>query len=301
MRYLLANILKNINRLVKQNYSDTGNFQTKIPRLVVIQGDVPDTIATGLYEPMIYLVVQGHKALTIGDKVYQYFPSDYFVMSVDVPVTSQNFPAASGAPFTAVALTVDSSIVSDIVEQTICHQSDLQQAFGGGVSDARLLGAWSRLISLYDKPDDIGFLSTIYEKELLYYVLKGTHGTALRDIAVHGTALKRIHLAIGWIKGHFREDVGIAQLSDIAGMSHATFYRQFKKIIDLTPMQYLKQLRLLEARRILMNTNLAVGQVCFDVGYQSQAQFSRDYKQFFKRSPLNDIKTMRAQLKNSLE
>jgi transcriptional regulator GlxA family with amidase domain len=140
-----------------------------------------------------------------------------------------------------------------------------------------------------DRPGDIPALAPAYEREILYRVLQGPHAALLRDIATPSTALARINLAIQWIRQHFAEPLRVEALAAIAAMSPSAFHRHFKSVTALSPVQFQKRIRLLQARLLLISGGLKASDVAFDVGYESATQFSREYARFFGAPPAKDV------------
>ena len=286
----LSKLITNIDKIASEGKTDTG-----IPGLAAVKGTIPEHKLSGLYEPMINLVIQGSKRLNIGEKVFNYSPATYFVMSVDLPATGEVFSDdKTGAPYMAIALTINSALVAEILEAVdFSALKSANAGFGVGEMSEQLMDAWGRLVDLINSSGDTGYLAQLYEKELLYLTLLGSQGAVLRDIAQHGSVLKQIHKAIEWIRANYKIPVAISQLADLTGMSEASFFRKFKAITALSPIQYQKQMRLLEARRLLIETDMNAGSVCFEVGYESHSQFTREYTRFFSRPPLKDAKCIK--------
>lgn len=288
---------KTLDELISivEEVTTIGKAGTAIPRVAVVKGSIPEHQLSGVYEPMINLVIQGHKRLNIGDKVLHYSPANYFVMSVDLPATGEIFPDSNtGEPYMAIALTINSSAIREILDTTkISKQRLANVGFGVGDMNNQLLDAWCRLLKLTKTPNSIAVLAPLYEKELLYLTLLGSQGALLRDIALNGTTLQQVHLAIEWLRIHFRSAVKVSDLANIAGMSEATFFRKFRSVTALSPIQYQKQMRLLEARRLLVETDINAGAASYEVGYESQSQFTRDYSSFFGKSPSRDVRYLK--------
>lgn len=280
----LAQLCKLVNR-AKPRLTETG-----IPRLAMVKGEIPAHKLAGVYEPMINLVVQGSKILTVGEQVLHYNPSNYFVMSVDLPATGKVVAAGPNKPYMAVALMISAASVTDIMannpELPIPSNA---QGFSVCAMNNRLMDAWCRLLSLMDTPQDIPTLAPLYERELLYLVLQGPQGWLLQEIANSGSALTKIHKSIQLIRENYQETLPVEKLASVAGMSTSAFHRHFKSITSLSPLQYQKQLRLLEARRLLFENQQGAAEIAYLVGYESPSQFSREYVRFFGVPPSQDI------------
>lgn len=268
--------------------------ETGIPRLAMVKGEIPAHKLSAVYEPMINLVVQGSKILAIGEQVLQYNPSNYFVMSVDLPATGRVLAAGPNKPYMSIALTISTTVVADMMANnpTLSIPNDAR-GFSVCAMNDRLMDAWCRLLKLMDTPQDIPALAPLYERELLYLVLQGPQGWLLQEIASSGSALTRIHKSIQWIRQHYQKTLPIEQLADVAGMSSSAFHRHFKNITSLSPLQYQKQMRLLESRRLLLENQQGAADVAYQVGYESPSQFSREYARFFGLPPSQDALRLR--------
>lgn len=263
--------------------------ETGIPRLAMVKGEIPAHRLAAVYEPMINLVLQGSKVLTIGEQVLHYNAASYFVMSVDLPATGKVIAASSTQPYMAVSLTISAAVVSEMIASSALSTPKNAKGFSVSPMTDRLMDAWCRLLQLMTTPQDIPALAPLYERELLYLVLQGPQGWLLQEIASAGSDLTKIHKSIQWIRQHYQKSLPVEQLADVAGMSQSAFHRHFKSITDLSPLQYQKQMRLLEARRLLLESQQGAANISYQVGYESPSQFSREYARFFGLPPTQDI------------
>lgn len=270
--------------------------ETGIPRVAMVQGNVPAEALAAVYEPMINLILRGSKSMTVGDRVFNYDPASYFVMSVDLPAVGSVHPTELGAPYLAVSLTIDPQRVAAMIEDL--PPSAMQDRPDGGAFSVasvtpELLDAWVRMLRLMKKPEDIAVLAPGYEREILYHVLKGPHGWMLSDIASPGTMLARIGNAIHWLRHNFAEEFIVGTLAEREAMSVSAFHRHFKAVTAMSPVQYQKRVRLLHARRMLLGRQQSVTFVAQEVGYKSVPQFNRDYARVFGLPPLKDVTQLR--------
>ena len=277
------------------NRAEPRRTETGIPRLAMVKGEIPAHKLAAVYEPMINLVVQGSKILTIGEQVLHYNPASYFVMSVDLPATGKVVAASPDKPYMAISLTISAAVVAEMmVNDPKLPVPDEARGFSVCAMNDRLMDAWCRLLQLMNTPQDIPALAPLYERELLYLVLQGPQGWLLQEIASAGSALTRVHKSIQWIRQHYHQTLPVEQLADVAGMSASAFHRHFKHITDLSPLQYQKQMRLLEARRLLLENQQGAGDIAYQVGYESPSQFSREYARFFGLPPRQDALRLKA-------
>lgn len=264
--------------------------ETGIPRVAMVQGKVPAHELNAVYDPMVNLILQGSKSMAVGEHTLHYSPADYFVMSVDLPAIGTVRPSASGEPYLAVALTLQPSVVANLLADLpeITHSERGEQGFSVAAVTPDLLDAWLRMLRLMERPADIPALAPAYEREILYRVLQGPHGAMLRDIATPDSTAARVSLAIQWIRRDYAEPLRVEALAEKASMSASAFHRHFKAVTTLSPLQYQKRVRLLQARTLLITGGKSVTSAAFEVGYESPTQFSREYAREFGLPPGRD-------------
>jgi AraC-like DNA-binding protein len=265
--------------------------ETGIPRVEMVRGAIPEHQLAAVYHPMVNLILQGSKTMTVGNSTLHYDPATYFVMSVDLPAAGSVHCAPSGEPYLAVSLTLEPTVVASLL-------ADLPKPAGGPFHDSgfsvapvtlELLDAWVRILRLMDRPDEIPALAPAYEREILFRVLQGPQGWMLRDIATPDTALARISLAIQWIRHNLAKPLRVEALAAMAALSVSAFHRHFKAVTALSPLQYQKRTRLLRARTLLIAGEGNATSVAFNVGYESATQFSREYARLFGLPPSRDV------------
>ncbi len=265
--------------------------ETGIPRVAMVQGEIPEHQLAAVYDPMVNLILTGSKRMTVGDRTFHYDPATYFVMSVDLPAVGSVHPSTAGEPYLAVSLTLDPTIVAGLIHDLPAKVSS--ELFGSGFSVAPVnedfLDAWIRMLRLMERPDEIAALSPAYEREILFRVLQGPLGWMLRDIASPDTALSRISVAINWIRQNFAETIRVEALAEMAALSVSAFHRHFKAVTALSPLQYQKRVRLLHARSLLIAGQGNATSISFGVGYESPNQFSREYARLFGLPPSKDL------------
>jgi AraC-like DNA-binding protein len=268
--------------------------ETGIPRVAMVQGKIPEHELNAVYEPMVNLILQGSKSLTVGEQTLHYDPASYFVMSIDLPAVGVVRPASTGEPYLAVALMLEPSILAallqDLPEAAKADKPCKRPVTGFSVArvTSELMDAWVRLLRLMARPSDIAALAPAYEREILYRVLQGPHGGMLREIASPDSAMARVSLAIQWIRRDFALQLRVEELAEKAAMSVSAFHRHFKAVTALSPVQYQKRIRLLQARKLMVTGGRNATSAALDVGYESPSQFSREYARAFGLSPARD-------------
>ncbi|QND68661.1 AraC family transcriptional regulator [Mesorhizobium loti] len=243
--------------------------------------------------PCFALVVQGAKSLTLGPDVHRYGVGDYLVVSLDLPVVSRVTEASPDVPNLGLGMRIElerlKELFGRIDSANSALASDEMRAVAVNKAPPDLLDAVLRLLRLLDRPRDIPAMAPLIEQEILYRVATGPFGPALLQIAMLETPTNRIAQAIAWLRLNFTRPLRIEDLAQHVGMSPSSLHHHFKAVTAMTPMQYQKQLRLHEARRLMLSERLDVGSAGYSVGYQSPSQFSREYSRLYGRPPLRDV------------
>jgi AraC-like DNA-binding protein len=271
--------------------ADNTITDTGIPRVAMVQGEIPEHKLAAVYEPMINLILTGSKTMTVGARTFEYDPATYFVMSVDLPAAGSVHPSTAGEPYLAIKLALDAKVIANLLAEI--PKPSGGRLFDSGFSVApvtpELLDAWLRMMRLLDHPDEIAVLAPAYEREILFRVLQGPLGWMLRDIATPDTSLSRISVAIDWIRKNFATQIKMEALAEMAALSVSAFHRHFKAVTALSPLQFQKRVRLLHARSLLIAGQGNATSVAFVVGYESPNQFSREYTRLFGLPPSKDL------------
>lgn len=251
-----------------------------------------------VYEPRFGLVVQGEKQLVLGDQVFTCGKGSFLVVSVDLPVTFQVSRATVQQPYLSIGMTLQPAAVATLLlEAANDDQSPLEPAPAGlGVSNApaALLEALLRLVRLLDQPRDLKVLGPAGQREILWRLLCSTQGHRLRQIGLADSRLSQIGRAMRWMREHYCESLPTEALARLSAMSVTSFHRHFRAVALMSPLQYLKQIRLQEARARLLARADDVATVGLAVGYDSPSQFSREYKRAYGAPPGKDARLLRA-------
>ncbi len=281
-------------------HARSGTTTTSIPRLEVAVGSTASGTSPCLYRSMICFILRGSKDVAIHDDLLRYDSAHYLVSALDLPLSGQIHDAADGSPYVAVSLVLDPALLADVAS-TMPPVRDADAPGSAIAINAmtRPLGdTLLRLLTLLDTPADIPVLAPMAERELLYRLLQGPQGRLLRHIARPEGALGRIRRAVQWIRDHHDTRLRIEALCDVSGMSRASLHRHFVALTGLSPIQYQKQLRLQEARQLLLAGDHSASDVAFAVGYESASQFSREYLRQFGAPPVRDVRRLRQSIGN---
>lgn len=279
--------LRRIVMRAENRWTDTG-----LPRVAMVQAEA---CANQVYQPMMHLVLQGAKTLSIGDQMVCYGPATYFLVPVDVPAAGEIHPGGPDQPYLAISLTLNAdTIASLLLEELESSEGTALSCFSPVPAPEELLDAWLRMLRLIDRPGEAAVLAPMIEREILFRLLQGPLGGILREMARPDGRLAQVRRATQWIAEHYTEPFRVEPLAAMTGMSVAAFYRHFKAITAMTPIQYQKRLRLLRARWLLLFETRNAASIAFAVGYESASQFSREYARLFGMPPAKDAATFKS-------
>ena len=273
-----------------------GENATPIPGLTLYRRTSTTPCYPATYEPSLNVFVQGQKRVTLGGTAYLCDDSTFLLSSLDLPVVSQIVAASEEVPLLSFLLKLDMAAVREILnsaEFQTPNASGEARGIAIGKTTVDLLKPCSRLIDLLDAPEDIPFLSSLIQREIVYRLLRGPHGARLRAIATVGDQSQRTAKAVAWLRANYAKPLRLEQLAEVARMGMSTLHHHFRALTDMSPLQYQKQLRLVAARERMLIKGLDAASAAFEVGYESPSQFNREYKRFFGLPPMQDIKTRR--------
>ncbi|QYJ74496.1 AraC family transcriptional regulator [Shewanella sp. FJAT-52076] len=267
---------------------------TAIEGLEFYRQPSPTSCAICVVEPSIALVVQGAKSMTLGEQSYRYDTNRFLITSLDLPAKMQVLEASEEQPYLGIVIKLDLAMMSELILQAPLHphkSATPEHAMVLGNTTASFLDAIQRLVALLDEPESIAVLAPLIKKEIFWRVLISEQGSRLRQIASAGSHGLRIARAIEWLKTHYDEHLSVDGLAELARMSKSTFHHHFREWTSMSPLQYQKRLRLLEARRLMLGENLDASAAAYRVGYESPSQFSREYSRLFGNPPKRDVIT----------
>ncbi|MBP0444750.1 AraC family transcriptional regulator [Roseomonas sp. SSH11] len=273
-----------------------GIHTTRIPRLALIRSAQPTDGLHTVYGPSVCIVAQGTKRTIAGEAVLDYAPGHYLIVSVEIPVIGQVTRATAEEPYLCLRLDLDPAMLGGLLIEAGMHRRREPEP-GLGImlsyTTPEIMDAVIRLTRLLSTPGDIPVLAPLVERELLYRLVNGDQAAMLHGIAMGESRAAGIARAVNWIKDHFREPLRVEKLAEIAHMSPSALHQHFKTVTAMSPLQYQKQLRLQEARRLILSAQSDAAGASFAVGYGSPSQFSREYARLFGAPPLRDIARLR--------
>jgi AraC-like DNA-binding protein len=286
---------RELTRLLDTHTRTDGTHPTLVEPLSLHRLSAPTPPVHGVLKPMFCMTAQGGKLAVLGEEAHLHDPARYMLLSVDLPLTLQITQASPEDPYLGFCLDIDPRQIGLLLLEM--ENAEAVGAASRGLSltplDAPLLDAAMRLLRLLDTPSDIPMLAPLAVREILYRLLTGEQGGRLRQMAVRGSLTERVAQAITWIKRHYAEPLSIEAVANEVCMSASGLHHHFKAVTALSPLQYQKQLRLQEARRLMLSEALDAASAGYQVGYGSPSQFSREYARLFGAPPQRDIARLR--------
>ncbi|MBY3277904.1 helix-turn-helix domain-containing protein [Rhizobium laguerreae] len=288
--------LTEIAAAIARHVSKDGFQATPIERVTLVRSSTVTMPTPNVYRPQLCLVVQGRKEVTLGDRVFRYTPGRYGVVTYDLPAIGHVVEATPDKPYLCLYLDFDPVMLGDLAMRVPPPPRAPSPPIGKTVTDAGagLLDAALRLLRLLDDPAAVPVLGPLAEQEILYRLLAGPDGARMRHITSGQGPVAQIGRAIAWIGKNFRERFSMERLATEVGMSPSSLHEHFRAVTAMTPLQFQKQLRLQDARSLMLVQNIDVTTAAFRVGYESPSQFSREYRRHFGDSPARDIARLRA-------
>lgn len=288
--------LTEIAAVITRHVSSDGFHVTPIERVTLARSSTVTMPMPNVYRPQLCLVAQGRKEVTLGDRVFRYAPGRYGVVTYDLPAIGHVVEATPDNPYLCVYLDFDPVMLAELALRVPRPLADHISPLGKTVSDAgaALLDATLRLLRLLDDPAARPVLGPLAEQEILYHLLAGPDGARMRHITSSHGRVAQVGRAIAWIGTNFRKRFSIEQLAAEVGMSPSSLHEHFRAVTAMTPLQFQKQLRLQEARSLMLVEDIDVTTAALRVGYESPSQFSREYRRHFGEPPARDITRLRS-------
>jgi len=265
----------------------------------ILRSSSPNEPAQAIYEPAFCFVAQGRKRASVGNEIFTYHPSNYLIFTVDLPVTFEIERASKDVPYLGMRLNLNRSLVASVIAE-----SELQVHKGHAATRAmdvspitfELIDAVARLVRLLESPqEEARVLAPLVIREIILRLLIGGQGARLAHMISAGET-RRVTKAIAHLRDHYDQPLKIENVARELGMSVSGFHHQFKSVTSMSPLQFQKQIRLQEARRLMLGEDLDAATAGYRVGYEDPAYFSRDYKKLFGAPPQRDIARLRTQL-----
>ena len=282
---------------IAQFATEDGIQATGINGLSIIRLSHPSNAVPGIATSALCIVAQGRKRVIAGDRVLNYDAENFLVITVDTPTVGQVIEASPESPYLCIKLDLDPAEIAALlidVGGLGAAAGDAEPSLAVSRVTDDLLDPAIRLVKLLGRPDDIAVLAPMIKREIIYRLLQSDQATKLQQIAVAESRLQQVNRAIGWIRENFRDTFAIETVAAEARMSPSSLHVHFKAVTAMSPLQYQKQLRLQEARRLMLGEAVDAATAGHRVGYDSPSQFSREYARTFGAPPLRDVARLKA-------
>lgn len=286
-----AELVERIARTIRED----GKVES-LKGLRLNRASAPTELAHGVSDPAFCVIAQGSKEVFLGDDRYQYDPMHYLLVTAELPVVSHVIEASPERPYLSLVVKLEPTLVSAVMVEA-GHLAPRNYANVRAIDvsplDTSLLDAVVRLIRLLDTPTEAPFLMPLITREIVYRLLRGEQGDRLCYIAVQGGHAHRIARAIDQLRKEFDQPLRIEDIAQELGMSVSSFHHHFKAVTAMSPLQFQKQIRLQEARRLMLGEDLDAASAGYRVGYNNASHFNREYKRLFGQPPLRDVEQLR--------
>lgn len=286
-------LLDAVRRYARAFAAPGGAARTPIPGLTVIRAAQPSGLDYAISRPLACLVVQGSKRVTMGAQTFAFTANDSLLITADVPTVSQITCASAQEPYLSLVLDLDLPLIAELAVEMKLAPTAQGSPVQVEPTDAEVADSALRLMRLLDRPAALPMLQSQLTREMHYWLLAGRHGSAIRQLGWPESHTQRVARAVALLRAEFAQPLPIERLASAAGMSPSSFYQHFRAATSLSPLQFQKQLRLIEARRLMTAQGTSASTAAFAVGYESVQQFTREYRRMFGLPPGKDTDAVR--------
>lgn len=290
----MTTLLDAVRRHGEAHADAAGIARTPIPGLTTVRTAAPSGLVYAISRPLICLVVQGSKHVTMGTRGFSFSADDSLLITADVPTVSQITRASIAAPYLSLVLELDPAVIADLTARMEAVSGADPSPVRVDPTDAEVADAALRLMRLIDRPASVPVLQAQLVREMHYWLLAGRHGTAIRRLGWPEGHVQRVARAVAVLRAEFARPLPVERLAAVAGMSPSSFHKHFRGVTSLSPLQLQKHLRLIEARRLMLSEGASASSAAFAVGYESVPQFTREYSRLFGLPPVRDTKAVRS-------
>lgn len=290
----MTTLLDTVQRYTDAHADPAGIAQTPIPSLMLVRATAPSGLEHAIWKPLICLVLQGNKHVTMGPRSFAFTAGDSLLITADVPIVSQVTRASLAAPYISLVLELDQALIAELAVEMAGDPASDHIAVRVDATDTEVADAALRLMRLLDRPAAVPVLRAQLVRELHYWLLCGRHGAAIRRLGWPNGPAQRVARAVAVLRTDYARSIPVERLAALADMSPSSFHQHFRTATSLSPLQFQKQLRLIEARRLMVAEGASASTAAFTVGYESVPQFTREYGRLFGLPPVRETKAARA-------
>ncbi len=286
-------LLDHARRYADAHVDRAGVAATPVEGFVILRETAPTMLQYAVSKPLVALVLQGGKRVMMGNRTFDFGAGDSLFITTDVPTVSQITTASRALPYHSLVLELDPVVIASLVSQIGPAPFEADQPVRVDPTAAEVADAALRILRLLDRPGALAVLAPQLSRELHYWLLSGRHGGAIRALGVTDSHAHRVARAVAILRQHYAQPLRVETLARAAGMSLSAFHVHFRRITSLSPLQFQKQLRLIEARRRMLVRCEAISEAAYGVGYESVPQFTREYGRLFGKPPARDARQVR--------
>jgi len=290
----MTTLLKAVSGYAEAHANADGLAQTLIEGLVLVRATAPSGLVHAVSKPLVCLVVQGSKHVTMGTQGFAFSAGDSLLITADVPTVSQITRASVAAPYLSLVFELDLAIIAALGAEMGTERVADSAPVRVDPTDAEVADVALRLMRLLDRPSAVPVLKAQLIWEMHYWLLVGRHGSAIRRLGWPDGHVQRVARAVSVLRAEFGKPLRVERLAAEVGMSPSSFHQHFRAVTSLSPLQFQKHLRLIEARRLMMSEGASASSAAFAVGYESVPQFTREYRRMFGLPPVKDAKAVRS-------
>lgn len=289
-------LLTAVRRFADAHADSFGVAATGVPGVTVLRADRPGELHYAISRPLVALIVQGGKRVMMGKHTFDFGAGDAMVIAADVPTISQITHANVRTPYYSLVFDLVPALIETLAVEMGGSAGEPGPAIRVERTEVEVADAALRLMHLLDRPVALRVLHAQGVRELHYWLMAGHHGAAIRNVGIGGGRARRIGRAVALIRADYARPLRADHLADVAGMSTSTFHQHFRAVTSLSPLQFQKQLRLIEARRMMLSEGASASHAAYAVGYESVPQFTREYARLFGQPPVREIRVAKTRI-----
>lgn len=284
-----------VSRYAEAHTNSAGLAQTPISGLTTVRAVKPSGLVHTIYQPLVCLVLQGNKQVTMGKHSFALAAGDAMLITADVPTVNQITRAGITAPYLSLVLELDQAVIAELVGQMKAGPPSTRTPVLVAPTEPDVADVALRLMRLLERPAAVPVLQAALVREMHYWLLAGKHGAAIRQLGWPDGHAQRVARAVAMLRTDFARPLPVERLASVAGMSPSSFHQHFRSVTSLSPLQFQKQLRLIEARRLMLSEGVNASNAAFAVGYESVPQFTREYGRAFGLPPVKEAQRARGE------
>ncbi|HFK4763061.1 TPA: AraC family transcriptional regulator N-terminal domain-containing protein [Citrobacter farmeri] len=270
-----------------------GVATTPIPGVFILSETAPSMLQFAITKPLLALVLQGRKRVTMGSHTFDFGMGESLLVTMDVPTVSQVITTSAATPYYSFVVELDAAVITELVDDMDKLEASPDLPVRVDQIEEDVAETALHLLKLLDRPHALKMLGRQLVRELHYWLLSGRYGKSMRALGNTDSHARRIARAVEIIRAKYDQPLRIKTLADAAGMSISVFHKHFRNVTTLTPLQFQKQLRLVEARKLMLVQGAAISTAAHRVGYESVTQFTREYSRMFGQPPARSIRDAR--------